>query len=96
MSAITKVFGILKTIIAYHWCGLACFEVVTKTRAPKPTAHRLLETLVRLDYLPYDGETKKHFGGLKFASLGCRLTFRSCQLHPALPNEMAGRHPPHL
>ena len=39
MSAITKVFGILKTIIAHHWCGLACFEVVTKTRAPKPTAH---------------------------------------------------------
>jgi len=59
MSAITKVFGILKTIIAHHWCGLACFEVVTKTRAPKPTAHRLLETLVRLDYLPYDGETKR-------------------------------------
>ena len=70
MSAITKVFGILETIIAHHGCGLACIEVGAKTRAPKATAHCLLKSLLRLGHLRYDGETRKYFGGLKLAPLG--------------------------
>ena len=70
MSAITKVFGILETIIAHHGYGLACSQVVAKTRAPKATAHGLLKSLLRLGHLRYDGETRKYFGGLTLAPLG--------------------------
>jgi IclR helix-turn-helix domain len=70
MSAITKVFGILETIIAHHGYGLGCSQVVAKTRAPKATAHGLLKSLLRLGHLRYDGETRKNFGGLKLAPLG--------------------------
>ena len=67
MSAITKVFGILETIIAHHGCGLACSEGVAKTRAPKATARRLLKSLLRLGHLRYDGETSLDFHGTPFA-----------------------------
>lgn len=49
---------------------LTFMEVCDRTELPRTTVHRLLNTLVGLDYLVFDEETRRYFPGPSVTSLG--------------------------
>ncbi|MBN1847012.1 MAG: IclR family transcriptional regulator [Deltaproteobacteria bacterium] len=53
--------------------GLSIGDLSTKIGLPKGTIHRLLSTLVFLDYVRQDAETKRYNLGFKLVELGNRL-----------------------
>ncbi len=48
-------------------------EIVSRTNVAKASAHRILRSLVEMQYLQYDPETGKYRGDLKLSSLGSEV-----------------------
>ncbi len=49
---------------------LTFMEICARTELPRTTVHRLLGTLVGLEYLVFDEETRRYFPGPRVTSLG--------------------------
>ena len=72
VQSIERVSIILDVLSEYPQ-GLSLGPLSGKTGLNKGTAHRLLSSLVFLDYARQDAETKKYYLGFKLAELGNRL-----------------------
>ena len=65
--------SILLDILSAYPQGLSLGHLSTETGLNKGTAHRLLSSLIFLDYVRQDAETKKYALGFKLVDLGNRL-----------------------
>lgn len=70
MSATSKAFQIIQVIVDAGSSGASFSEIVRSTSVPKSTAHRLLNELVDIGAIRFDGSAKTYSGGLLLARLG--------------------------
>lgn len=65
--------SIIHDVLSEYPQGLSLGHISDKTGLNKGTAHRLLSSLVFLDYVRQDAETKRYYLGFKLVELGNRL-----------------------
>lgn len=70
MSATSKAFQLIQMIVDAGSSGASFSEIVRNTSVPKSTAHRLLNELVDIGAIRFDGNSKTYSGGLLLARLG--------------------------
>ena len=73
-NTIEKTFRILEEVVAHQEKGLAFSEIVSRTRFPKASTHRILRCLERIGYLRYDSGTGRYYGDLRLSFLGSQVT----------------------
>ena len=74
MNSLKKAFRIIEDVVAHQEKGLSFSEIVSLTRTPKASAHRILKALVEMGYLYLNKETGKYYGDLKLSGLGSEVT----------------------
>jgi DNA-binding IclR family transcriptional regulator len=74
VNTLKKAFRIIEDVVAHQEKGLSFSEIVSLTRAPKASAHRILKALVEMGYLYFNKETGKYYGDLKLSGLGSEVT----------------------
>lgn len=70
LSAVDKVFAILEHLSHSSGRGLGVTEIARACSVPKATAHRILKSLVVLDVLHFDQDTKRYSLGPSLLSIG--------------------------
>lgn len=70
LSAIDKVFAILGLLSQATGTGLGVTQIAKSCGMPKATSHRILKSLVVLDVLHFDDETKRYTLGSRLLSIG--------------------------
>ncbi len=73
MSTVEKAFRIIEQVVSHQAKGLSFSDVVSRTKLPKASTHRILKSLVQLGYLRYDKEIGRYFGNLKLSFLGAEV-----------------------
>ncbi len=73
MSTVEKAFRIIEQIVSHQEKGLSFSDVVSSTKLPKASTHRILKSLVHLGYLRYDKEIGRYFGNIKLSFLGAEV-----------------------
>lgn len=71
IQSIDRAFNILEIISEYE-LGLSIKEISEKTELHKSTVHRMLQTLVRNNYIMQDGITKNYILTFKMYNIGKR------------------------
>jgi DNA-binding IclR family transcriptional regulator len=73
MSTLEKAFRIIEQVVTHQEKGLSFSGVVSTTKLPKASTHRILKSLVRLGVLRFDNEISRYFGALKLSFLGSEV-----------------------
>lgn len=74
MSATRNAFQLIEMIVDAGSSGASFSEIVRSTLVPKSTTHRLLNELVDIGAIRFDGNAKTYSGGLLLARLGGNVT----------------------
>jgi len=74
MSSLANAFNILEHVVAEQANGLSFTQILTRSKLPRSSAHRLVKELTTLNVLSYEPETKTYRGGFSLAALGAQIT----------------------
>lgn len=70
LSAVDKAFAVVKVVSHSDGSGMGVTEIAKESGVPKATTHRILKTLVDLEAVNFDEETKKYGLGSTMLSIG--------------------------
>ena len=74
MAATTNAFSILKVVTKYGATGASFSKIVTETKLPKASAHRLIKELTTIGALSFNEKSRVYQGGMLLAHLGGAVT----------------------
>lgn len=72
MNPLHNVFKIIETVVSMQDKGATYSDILAILNLPKSTVHRILKELTEIEYIAFNTETKRYYGSLRLARLGCR------------------------